>query len=81
MVEIPAGVTTGAKLRLRGKGAPAEAGRPGDQIVTVVIETPRITTATGAPATHLVSALDALERALEADPQLLPRRAAQRSGA
>ena len=81
MVEIPAGVTTGAKLRLRGKGAPAEAGRPGDQIVTVVIETPRITTAAGTPATHLGSALDALERAFEADPQLLPKRAAQRGGA
>lgn len=81
LVEIPAGVTTGAKLRLRGKGVPAEAGRPGDQIVTVIIETPRITTATGTPATHLVSALDALERAFEADPQLLPKRAAQRSGA
>ena len=81
LVEIPAGVTTGAKLRLRGKGVPAEAGRPGDQIVTVVIETPRITTAAGAPATHLGSALDALERAFEADPQLLPKRAAQRGGA
>jgi molecular chaperone DnaJ len=81
MVEIPIGVTTGAKLRLRGKGVPAEAGRPGDQIVAVIIETPRITTAAGAPATHLGSALDALERAFEADPQLLPKRAAQRSGA
>ncbi len=80
IVEIPAGVATGAKLRLRGKGVPAEAGRPGDQIVTVVIETPRITSAGGGPATHLASALDALERAVEADPQLLPRRAAQRGG-
>ena len=80
MVEIPAGVSTGAKLRLRGKGVPAAAGRPGDQIVSVVIETPKITSPSGAPATHLASALDALERAVEADPQLLPRRAAQRGG-
>jgi molecular chaperone DnaJ len=79
MVEIPAGVATGAKLRLRGKGVPAEAGRPGDQLVSVVIETPRIVSAAGGPATHLASALDALERAFEADPQLLPKRAAQRA--
>ncbi len=71
-VEIPAGVATGAKLRLRGKGVPSEGGRPGDQIVTVVLETPRISNAA------VASALDALEAALEADPQALPKRAAQR---
>ncbi len=78
MVEIPAGVATGAKLRLRGKGVPAASGRAGDQIVSVVIETPKLTSPSGAPATNLSSALDALERAVEADPQVLPRRAAQR---
>lgn len=74
IVEIPASVATGAKLRLRGKGVPTEGGRHGDQIVTVVLETPRI----GAADNGLSSALDALERVLEADPELLPRRAAQR---
>ena len=38
LVELPAGVTTGAKLRLRGKGVPSEQGRAGDQLVTVVVE-------------------------------------------
>ena len=80
MVEIPAGVSNGAKLRLRGKGVPGEVGRPGDQIISVVVETPKITSPSGAPATNLAAALDALERAVEADPQLLPRRAAQRGG-
>lgn len=80
MVEIPAGVSTGAKLRLRGKGVPTGAGRPGDQIISVVIETPKITSPSGAPASALASALDALERAVDADPQILPRRAAQRGG-
>lgn len=74
LVDLPAGVATGAKLRLRGKGVPGESGKPGDQIVTVVVETPVVS----GDAVTVASAIDALERALEAEPQALPKRAAQR---
>ena len=76
IVDLPAGVATGTKLRLRGKGVPAEAGRPGDQIVTVTLETPKISN----PQSPGVAALAALESAFAADPDLLPRRNAQRKG-
>lgn len=74
LVELPAGVATGAKLRLRGKGVPGEGGRAGDQLVTVVVETANLSAGTGAVA----AAFEALERALAAEPQALPKRAAQR---
>ena len=76
VVDLPAGVAAGTKLRLRGKGVPAEAGRSGDQIVTVVLETPKIP----AGDSPVARALEALERALESDPDLLPKRSAQRKG-
>lgn len=76
LVDLPAGVATGAKLRLRGKGVPGEGGRAGDQIASVVVETPSVSSGTGAVA----SALEALERALQSEPQALPKRAAQRAG-
>jgi len=76
IVDLPAGVATGTKLRLRGKGVPVEAGRPGDQIVTVTLETPRISS----PHSPVAVALAALESAFEADPDLLPRRSGQRKG-
>jgi molecular chaperone DnaJ len=73
-VEIPPGVASGSKLRLRGKGVPgAEGGRPGDQIVSVVVETPRF-----AAGTAVAEALESLERALQADPGATPKRTAQR---
>jgi len=72
-VEIPPGVASGTKLRLRGKGVPGgEAGKAGDQIVSVIVEIPRA-------SAGLADALDALERAIQADPQALPKRSAQRS--
>ena len=74
LVDLPPGVATGSKLRLRGKGVPGEGGRPGDQIVTIVVETPTLTGRTSAVA----GAMDALEKALEAEPGALPKRAAQR---
>jgi molecular chaperone DnaJ len=66
---IPAGVKSGAKLRLRGKGVPRGKGGRGDQIVVVLLETP-LTTDVG-----VRDALAALERASE---HALPRRAEQR---
>ncbi|XBQ16276.1 MAG: J domain-containing protein [Oceanicaulis sp.] len=39
-VRVPAGATSGAKLRLRGKGAPTAAGGRGDQIITLVVDVP-----------------------------------------
>ena len=39
---LPAGTKTGSVFRLRGKGIPGLHGRPrGDQLVTVVIDTPQ----------------------------------------
>lgn len=80
-VEIPPGVTTGARLRLRGKGVPQERGRPGDQIVTIVLETPRLD-ALGPPGAEIRDTYEAALRELEKiegeHPKLLPRRAAQR---
>jgi len=41
-MKIPPGTQTGRTFRLRGKGVPAASGgEPGDQNVTVVVETPR----------------------------------------
>lgn len=40
MVKIPPGVTTGSKLRVKGKGVVTETGH-GDQIVRVKVETPK----------------------------------------
>jgi DnaJ-class molecular chaperone len=39
-VKIPAGTSSGKKLRLRGKGMPDHAGGPGDHYVTVQIDVP-----------------------------------------
>lgn len=74
LVELPAGVTTGAKLRLRGKGVPTEGGRAGDQIISVTVETIVLSSGTSA----VEQALLALEQALVASPGALPRRSAQR---
>ncbi|MCA9654096.1 MAG: DnaJ domain-containing protein [Myxococcales bacterium] len=69
-VDVPKGVRTGTRLRLRGKGVPAAKGKGrGDQLVTVVIETPVLS---GSPA--VAEAIDALEAACEAAPASLPRR-------
>lgn len=38
-LDVPAGIRSGTKLRLRGKGVPAKQGR-GDQLVLVTVETP-----------------------------------------
>jgi molecular chaperone DnaJ len=41
-LQIPAGIQSGTSLRLKGKGAPRLEGRGrGDQVVTVMVETPR----------------------------------------
>lgn len=39
-VRVPAGSTSGALLRLRGKGAPAGDGKRGDQIIRLIIDVP-----------------------------------------
>lgn len=73
-VDVPPGVRSGTKLRLRGKGVPRKNQPRGDQLVTVLVETPVLTSA---PA--VAEALQALERACEATPHALPQRHAQRS--
>jgi len=81
MVEIPSGVATGARLRLRGKGVPQERGRTGDQIVSVVLETPRIEAlgaAKSAPRAEFEAILRKLEEFTEEHPGLQPRRTSQR---
>lgn len=72
-VDVPPGVRSGTKLRLRGKGVPGKGPR-GDQLVTVIVETPVLSS-----APEVAAALQALERACEAAPHALPRRHAQRS--
>lgn len=82
VVKIPPGISHGTRMRLRGKGVPRERGAPGDQIVTVVIELPRVAsnTALSEPERRAINdALTRLEEACATQPQVLPRRAAQRS--
>jgi len=78
MVDVPAGIRSGTKLRLRGKGVPIprdkrRRGGPdrGDQIVQVMVETPQ------APQNELREILLRLE-ALCQDEGRLPRRAEHR---
>lgn len=73
-VDVPPGVRSGTKLRLRGKGVPRKGQARGDQLVTVVVETPVL-----ASAPAVATALDALERACLDAPPSLPRRHAQRT--
>ena len=78
-VDVPPGIKSGTKLRLRTKGIPrrpASRNDParGDQLVTILIETP---VPTRAPA--VVAALEALEQACRQSPESLPRRQAQRT--
>lgn len=84
-VDVPAGIRSGTKLRLRGKGVPIprserKSGAPdrGDQLLTVVIETPQLS----GPALHeseraeLHETLARLESL--ANERTLPRRASHR---
>lgn len=76
-LEIPAGIKSGTRLRLRGKGVPrteAKRGAPprGDQLVGVVVETPTATDE------RVRAALGALEQAC-ADAAAYPRRAQERA--
>ncbi len=74
-VDVPPGVRSGTKLRLRGKGVATKGqGARADQLVTVVVETPVLS---GAP--EVAEALQRLEQACAALPRALPRRHAQRS--
>jgi molecular chaperone DnaJ len=77
-MDIPAGTRSGTRMRLRGKGVPLSAAvrkrgkTRGDQIVTVVIETP-----VRDASPDLEDVLHRLE-SLCATPGVLPRRQAQR---
>lgn len=73
-VDVPPGLKSGTKLRLRGKGVPRKGQPRGDQLVTVVIETPAL-----GSSPLVTRALAALEDACESAPQVLPRRHAQRT--
>lgn len=79
-VDVPPGIKSGTKLRLRNKGVPRRPaprsgeGARGDELVTIVIETPVVTQA---PA--VLAALEALEHACGQAPHALPRRHAQRT--
>lgn len=79
-VDVPPGVRSGTKLRLRGKGVPGKGKASGgrgtrtDQLVTIVVETPVLS---ASPA--VAEALLRLEQACEEAPRSLPRRQAQRS--
>lgn len=75
-MEVPAGLTSGNKLRLRGKGVPGPKGGRGDQIVTVHIETPQLD-AQG----EVAKALRALDSLMDKHADLLPRRQRMRDAA
>lgn len=75
-MEVPAGLTSGNKLRLRGKGVPAPKGGRGDQIVTVHIETPALD-----PQGEVAKALRALETVINAHPDRMPQRERLRTAA
>lgn len=62
-VRVPAGTTSGQKLRVRGRGVPRREGTPGDLLVTVDIVVPR-----DLPAAAR-TALDALAAALPPAPR------------
>lgn len=71
LLEVPAGIRSGTKLRLRGKGVPAKQGR-GDQLVSITIETPEATDPTLAANLRELEERSALASAL-------PKRAQQRA--
>lgn len=73
-VDVPAGVRSGTRLRLRGKGVVVRGKPRGDQLVQVVVETPVVS---GSPT--VASALSQLDQALRAEPTALPRRHEQRT--
>lgn len=70
-LDIPAGIRSGTKLRLRGKGVPAKQGR-GDQLVLVTVETPLVTDP------NVTATLRELEERSELA-SALPKRARQRA--
>lgn len=69
-MEVPAGVGSGAKLRLRGKGVPDARGGRGDQIVELAVETP-----SALEGTRTRELLLELERCSERE-RVLPKRQA-----
>lgn len=78
-LDVPAGIRSGTRLRLRGKGVPrpdARRGTParGDQLVTVTVETPQIADE------RLRETLEALEHAASLA-NAYPRREAERAPA
>ncbi len=77
-LDIPAGVKSGTRLRLRGKGVPRtepKRGAParGDQLVAVVVETPNVTDG------RVRAALEALEQTCN-EAAAYPLRANERGG-
>ena len=70
-MELPAGTKSGTQMRLRRKGVPHRGGR-GDQIVTIVVETPTVD-----PEKNVLRLLQALEDAT-VESGALPRRARMR---
>ena len=70
-LEIPAGIRSGTKLRLRGKGVPAKQGR-GDQLVLITVETP------AADDPNVAATLRALEERT-ALASAMPKRTQQRA--
>jgi len=68
-MEVPEGVNSGAKLRLRGKGVPDTRGGRGDQIVVLEVETP-----TQLQGTRTRELLLELERTMQREPVLAKHR-------
>ncbi len=73
-MDLPHGVTSGTRMRLRGKGVPRARGGRGDQLVTVAVETPAATTRDRARLDELLMGLERESERLEC----LPKRARMR---
>ncbi len=77
-VKLPAGVSSGTKLRLRGQGVPRTQGPPGDQFVVVSIETPKLAKLSPAGRERVEKLLNDYEKLTGELPELTPKLTALR---
>ncbi|MGB1274818.1 MAG: DnaJ C-terminal domain-containing protein [Nannocystaceae bacterium] len=72
-VKLPAGVSSGTKLRLRGQGVPRLQGPPGDQFIVVTLETPKLAKLSTSRRARVLAVLEDFDRLTQEVPELTPR--------